>query len=224
MGISALPACPPESSPFSSCRLMHLAIVREGLYSPYAQHNIVPAQYMRDEARIDQYLKHNIFLRDINNERQGDKQVGPVPIKYRPTLARDDDPIEPRNATYKRNLAALEKLVLLRFTRDTVVVSPQTAHFTLPSPNATNCAPLAEPGCYIDPVEWEDLPLYKEDYIGLRELNERGGVAKGECEGEHMQIDDDCWEGVISWLGDGTGARAHHPAAGGDDGRLVIQL
>jgi palmitoyl-protein thioesterase len=147
--------------------------VREGLYSPYAQRNIIPAQYMRDEARIEQYLHTNKFLRDINNERPGDDHVGPIPEDQRPTLAAADDEPEPRNATYKQNFLGLSKLVLLRFTRDTTVVSPQTAHFTLPSPNATNCPPLSEPGCYLDPVEWDDLPLYKEDYIGLKELNER---------------------------------------------------
>ncbi len=213
----------PAAQPPPSLTLSPDHQVREGLYSPYAQRNIIPAQYMRDEARIDQYLRTNHFLSDINNERIGDNQVGPLPEDHRPSLsAGEDDEPAPRNATYKENLAGLSKLVLLRFTRDTTVVSPQTAHFTLPSPNATNCPPLAEPGCYLDPVEWDDLPLYKEDYIGLKELNERGGVVKGECEGEHMQISDDCWEQVVGWLGDGTGAKAVVPT--GSEGRLVIQL
>lgn len=205
---------------------MHLAIVREGLYSSFAQRNIVPAQYMRDEARIDQYLEVNHFLRDINNERPDDAEVGPVPIDRRPPfLSQADDSGEPRNATYKANLVALDKLVLVRFTRDTIVVAPQTAHFTLPSPNATNCPPLiSEPGCYLDPVEWKDLPLYKEDYVGLRELDERGGVEKFTCEGEHLQIDDECWEAVVAWLGDGSAARAHAPSRPEGEGRLVIQL
>ena len=177
---------------------------------------------MRDEARIEQYLRTNQFLRDINNERPGDDQVGPLPQDHRPSLASDDEPV-PRNATYKQNLLGLEKLVLLRFTRDTTVVSPQTAHFTLPSPNATNCPPLAEPGCYLDPVEWNDLPLYKKDYIGLRELNERGGVVKGVCEGEHMQISNGSWEQVVGWLGDAMGANMPSKELEGA-GRLVIQL
>lgn len=186
---------------------------------------------MRDEARIDQYLSVNHFLRDINNERIGDDQVGPLPEDQRPPFlglagAQDEPQDEPRNATYKRNFLGLDKLVLLRFSRDATVVAPQTAHFTLPSPNATNCPPLAEPGCYLDPVEWKDLPLYRDDYIGLRELDERGGVVKGTCEGEHMQISDACWEGVVGWLGDGKGARAHAPdrAALQDGSRLVVQL
>lgn len=111
MGISALPACPPDSGPFSTCRLMHLGLVREGIYSSWAQNNIVPAQYVRDEARVDDYMRVNKFLKDINNEREGDEQVGPPSGGEK--LGKD--PGEPRNATYKANLSSLKNLVLLRF-------------------------------------------------------------------------------------------------------------
>ncbi len=39
-------------------------------------------------------------------------------------------------------------------------------------------------------------PLYVEDWIGLRELDERGGVVFASCVGEHMQMSD-CWEELI---------------------------
>lgn len=96
---------------------------------------------------------------------------------------------------------------------------PHSAHFTLPSPNATNCPPLINPACYLDPVAWPDLPLYSEDYVGLRQLNERGAVVLGECRGVHMQVDEECWENIASWLGDGQGVRKAQTAH-----RLVIQL
>lgn len=120
MGISALPPCPPGSSPFSTCRLMHLSIVREGLYSSFAQRNIIPAQYFRDEARIDDYLAINSFLKDINNERVGDKEVGPVAQSK-----------ERRNKTYRTNLASLSQLVLLRFrSAILLLLSPSLTHET----------------------------------------------------------------------------------------------
>lgn len=117
MGISALPPCPAGSSPFSACRLMHLSLVREGLYSSWAQHNILPAQYVRDEARIEDYLKVNQFLKDINNEREGDEQVGVPPEEElaRAMMDEDGDEPEPRNQTYKDNFSSLKNLVLLRF-------------------------------------------------------------------------------------------------------------
>jgi palmitoyl-protein thioesterase len=113
MGISSLPPCPPGAGPFSTCRLMHLSIVRWGLYSSWAQSNIIPAQYVRDEARIDDYLRVNTFLKDINNERVGDKQVGPPDV-----LDERDEPEEPepRNATYKANLSSVKNFVMFRFS------------------------------------------------------------------------------------------------------------
>lgn len=114
MGISALPPCPPGSSPFSFCRLMHLSLVRQGIYSHWAQQNIVPAQYFRDPDRIDEYLAANDFLRDLNNEREGDEQAY---AERASGLAQDDDEPsrQPRNETYKENLAALNRFVMFRF-------------------------------------------------------------------------------------------------------------
>ncbi|KAK4046632.1 hypothetical protein OIV83_005915 [Microbotryomycetes sp. JL201] len=182
MGISAVPPCPPGSSPFSPCRLMHLSLVREGMYSSWAQHNIVPAQYFREQARIDDYLAVNQFLADINNERVGDEQVDVFK-----DLAGAQG--EPRNSTYKHNFASLNKLILLRFSRDLTVVPPHSAHFTLPDPNAANCptppAPI-DPSCYLDAIPWSSLPLYKHDYIGLRRLHETGRVERGVCQGRQV--------------------------------------
>lgn len=95
---------------------MHLSLVREGLYSSWAQNNILPAQYVRDEARIDDYLRVNTFLKDINNEREGDEEVGPPEGEGASASGQGgDDKPEPRNATYKANLSAIKNLVLLRF-------------------------------------------------------------------------------------------------------------
>lgn len=202
MGISELPPCPPDASPFSACRLAHLSVVKSGIYSSFAQEKIVPAQYFRDESKIEAYLSINTFLRDINNERPGDRQVGP------PSAVQDEgDRIEPRNPEYKQNFMALENLVLYRFSRDQTVIPGASAHFTLPDPNAKNCPPTHNPidPCYPTPLPLEDLPLYQEDYIGLRKLDEGGKVFLDVCVGEHMQIDRECLAGIVSWLGDGKG-------------------
>ncbi|SCZ91484.1 BZ3500_MvSof-1268-A1-R1_Chr1-2g01440 [Microbotryum saponariae] len=199
MGISSLPPCPPGSSPFSTCHLFRLSLLKNGLYSSWAQQNLLPAQYVRDEARIEDYLKVNVFLKDINNEREGDRKVGP-PKDGEVVGVRVRDQGEGRNQTYKRNFARLEKLVLLRFSMDTTVVPPHTAHFTLPSPTASPCPFSLDPTCYVDPVEWADLPLYQDDYIGLKELDARGVVWKGVCKGAHMEIDRRCWSTVTRFL------------------------
>lgn len=99
---------------------MHLSLVRSGLYSTWAQRNLIPAQYVRDDARIDDYLRVNEWLKDINNERMGDRQVGPpspltVGAPAAAAVDNDDNDAEPRNATYKANFQRLDNLVLLRF-------------------------------------------------------------------------------------------------------------
>ena len=39
-------------------------------------------------------------------------------------------------------------------------------------------------------------PLYTEDWIGLRRLDEQGDVVFETCPGEHMQLGD-CWEPLV---------------------------
>ena len=79
--------------------------------------------------------------------------------------------------------------ILVRNSHDMTVIPFTSPLFTLPS--AT------------DPKEalpYEDLPLYADDYIGLKELDRRGGLHQDTCRGQHMEIDDDCWKRVLAWL------------------------
>lgn len=71
-----------------------------------------------------------------------------------------------------------------------MTVIPHTSpHFTLPSADNPK-----------RPLVWAELPLYSEDYIGLKKLNEAGLVHRRLCKGQHMQIDDECWSDVLEWL------------------------
>lgn len=40
-------------------------------------------------------------------------------------------------------------------------------------------------------------PTYLADTFGLRTLDEKGGVTFEVCQGEHMQIAQDCWEPLV---------------------------
>jgi hypothetical protein len=94
MGISDLPACKPTDF---FCRLAEGAL-RGGVYTDYAQSNVVTAQYFRDPTKLEnyeKYLESNRFLPDINNERV-------------------------INETYKDRLMSLNSLVLLMFDKDIV--------------------------------------------------------------------------------------------------------
>ncbi|KAJ7497100.1 palmitoyl-protein thioesterase [Mycena latifolia] len=170
-GISDIPVCGRYDF---LCQLARRA-TKSAVYGSWAQENLVQAQYFRDPANLEAYYASNRFLTSINNE-----------------IA------DTRNKTYARNLASLNKLVLVIFTEDKTVVPMESAWFgsevvveeLLPGDQQRI---LAE-GRILVPMAGQ--PLYREDWIGLRELDERGGVVFAECEGEHMQIND-CWEALV---------------------------
>jgi palmitoyl-protein thioesterase len=72
-------------------------------------------------------------------------------------------------------------------------VSPaQSAHFWTYAPgDKTLLVPL------------QSQPLYTEDWIGLRDLDERGRLHLDHCPGEHMDLDSgDCAKKAVDrWVG-----------------------
>jgi len=75
-----------------------------GAYLGFVQERLVQAQYWHDPYYRDRYLTSNIFLPDINNE----KQVNP---------------------TYRDNLMRLNKFVMVKFTQDTMIQPRESQHF-----------------------------------------------------------------------------------------------
>ncbi len=66
------------------------------VYSSFVQNHVGPAGYFRDPKKISTYEKDSIYLPDVNNERNA-------------------------NETFKNRFSGLEKLVLVKFTNDTVI-------------------------------------------------------------------------------------------------------
>eukprot|EP00798_Chlamydomonas_sp_ICE-L_P020704 gene20704-27508_t len=161
-GISNIPGCMPPSlgehetsledvkAVGGTCQVMQAMLAR-GAYSPIVRDNVVQAQYFKDPQNMDEYIKYNIFLPDVNNEQAVKKDQ------------------------YKNNLASLENLVLFRFAQDTTVVPRDSAWFSF----------FNEDG---QVVALEDLPIYKEDWIGLKTLLDSGKLVRDSIPGEHMQF------------------------------------
>jgi palmitoyl-protein thioesterase len=60
-------------------------------------------------------------------------------------------------------------------------------------------------------------PLYRDNRIGLRTLDESGRIHFATCEGAHMRISDECWKPlVLKFCGDQRGEAY-------DVGQLVVQ-
>lgn len=143
------------------------------------------AQYFRDPRNLPAYLSSNHFLTSINNE---------LPSA--------------RNETYAHNLASLDTLVLVMFNQDKTVVPKESAWFGSEAvPEDDSRSRSEENALYIETgqtpltsatpiIPMRLQPLYVDDWIGLRTLDERGAVVLETCEGEHMRIGD-CWEGLV---------------------------
>lgn len=117
-----------------------------------------------------------------------------------------------RNETYANNLASLENFILVLFTEDETVIPKESAWFgseTLSEESERRPSRLLSNslrGQYLLASErvivpMREQPLYLEDYIGLRSLDERDGVVLVTCAGKHMHLTG-CWEDLAEkWLG-----------------------
>ncbi|KAI6040257.1 palmitoyl-protein thioesterase [Pisolithus marmoratus] len=110
MGISDIPQC--RSFDFL-CEVARRA-AKAGVYTKWAQENLVQAQYFRDPNQLGLYTTLNSFLADINNEAM-------LPTS--------------RNVTYADNLASLENLILVLFLQDKTVIPKESAWFGSEAPS-----------------------------------------------------------------------------------------
>ncbi|KAI8973197.1 palmitoyl protein thioesterase [Mycotypha africana] len=149
-GVSDIPNCMNPKD--FTCRIMR-SMVRGSVYSDYIQNRVIQAQYYRDPNNEQAYLNRNIFLPDINNEND-------------------------RNETYKENLSALDKFVMIRFDQDVMIKPSFTAWFWREQENH-------------DLLPLKNQKQYTEDWLGLKSLNDRGRLEFLVCPGQHMQIRDE---------------------------------
>ncbi|EKM80823.1 hypothetical protein AGABI1DRAFT_112549 [Agaricus bisporus var. burnettii JB137-S8] len=173
MGISDIPICKPFDF---LCQIARKAAKR-AVYSTWAQENLIQAQYYRDPNNYASYLHANHFLPYVNNEIE-----------------------EARNQTYARNFASLSNLVLVMFTEDKLVVPKESSWFGYEELRDSVVSDASDQQRFLAMdkkiIPMREQPLYIEDWIGLRELDERGAVVFSECVGEHMEMGD-CWEELI---------------------------
>ncbi|CAK4033936.1 Palmitoyl- thioesterase 1 [Lecanosticta acicola] len=142
-----------------------VALMRGNIWTEWVQTNVVPAQYYRTldwetGELTEEYLEKSNFLADINNEREGK---------------------EKKNETYKSRLSALEMLALFVFEEDKTVIPRETGWFA--EVNDTDSEDR-----HVIPLR--ERAVYVEDWLGLRALDEKRGLACMSTPGDHMQLDD----------------------------------
>ncbi|KAK3080580.1 hypothetical protein LTS18_015149 [Coniosporium uncinatum] len=142
------------------------ALLRNNAFGSFAQGRLVPAQYYRSlnfttGRPTEEYLENSNYLADVNNER------------------------EEKNATYKENIAALDNFVSFMFGNDTTVVPRESAWF------ADVLVEDPSTGVNRTVIPLNETRLYKEDWLGLKELEEKGALKFKTHPGGHMELDDE---------------------------------
>ncbi|KAL2414112.1 Palmitoyl-protein thioesterase 1 [Exophiala dermatitidis] len=99
-------------------------------------------------------------------------------LKHSNFLADINNERELKNVTYAQNLAELEKFVMIVFRDDQTVIPKDSGWFDEVNMTSNSVTKL------------RDRPLYKEDWIGLKKLDEKGGLDFVALDGEHMQLVD----------------------------------
>lgn len=82
-----------------------------------------------------------------------------------------------KNATYKANLLSLKNFVLVKFLQDTVVQPLESEWFG-----------FYAPGQDVQVLPLRSTPLYTEDWLGLKKLDQSGRLHFLGTPGEHLQF------------------------------------
>uniref|UniRef100_A0A146L3N2 Palmitoyl-protein thioesterase 1 n=1 Tax=Lygus hesperus TaxID=30085 RepID=A0A146L3N2_LYGHE len=148
-GIYGFPHCfYPNHAMCNYVRIM----LDKAAYLSWVQNKFVQAQYWHDPINEDEYIQKSVFLADINNERNV-------------------------NSTYKQGLTALEKLVLVKFADDTMVIPKESSWFGFYTPGQ---------GTTI--TDLQQSSLYIEDRLGLQEMDRDGKIDFLTSPGDHLRF------------------------------------
>jgi palmitoyl-protein thioesterase len=85
---------------------------------------------------------------------------------------------ETKNETYAKNIASLENFVMYIFEDDVTVVPKESGWFAQVDSESDQVTSL------------RNRTIYKEDWLGLKKLDEKGGLTFKTTKGEHMQLSD----------------------------------
>nr|XP_055076090.1 palmitoyl-protein thioesterase 1 [Misgurnus anguillicaudatus]XP_055076091.1 palmitoyl-protein thioesterase 1 [Misgurnus anguillicaudatus] len=151
-GVYGLPRCPGESSLICDWIRKEL---NSGAYTDLVQKHLVQAQYWHDPLNDDLYKKYSLFLADINQERGV-------------------------NETYKKNLMSLNKFVMVKFLRDTMVDPVDSEWFG-----------FYKLGQAQEMETLQESPIYKEDRLGLAVMDKAGKLVFLSTDGDHLQFTDE---------------------------------
>jgi palmitoyl-protein thioesterase len=159
-GVFGFPKCPGEN--YTLCEVVR-KMLNLGVYVDVVQNNLVQAEYWQDPFNIDEYRKKSVFLADINNDLV-------------------------RNETYKQNLISLNKFVMIKFTKDSMVQPLESSWFGFYKEGQDKVV-----------LPMQETALYNEDWIGLKTLNGKDKLAFLSVDDDHLRFSDDWFISNIIW-------------------------
>lgn len=140
-----------------------IALAKSNAWTDYVQSNVVPAQYYRtlNESITDELVPSDEYL------------------EHSSFLADVNNEREAKTEVYRQRLGKLEKFVMFLFEEDTTVIPRESGWFA--EVNGTDGKVQ----------ELREGRLYKEDWLGLKGLDEKGALVFKTTPGDHMQLDED---------------------------------
>ena len=159
MGVMSLPNC--ESGFY--CNIFNDALDL-GVYDPLVQNNFGPPGYFKDQYKYDEYLKSSGFLASASNERSV-------------------------NVAFANGFKAINQLVLIEFTEDTVVDPKESEWFGYYNNNSE------------DLLNYNETIDYVNDVLGFKTLDQQNKIVFESIVGNHLQFtDEDIQRTVIPYL------------------------
>ena len=121
------------------------------IYNYFVQNFIGPAGYFKNANNLYAYQQGSIFLADLNNEK------------------------DTKNPDYKARMINLDKVVLIKFAADTMILPGETAWFSFINVND-------------EVINYKDTELYKQDFIGIKTLDEANKIHFVTLPGNHLRF------------------------------------
>jgi len=104
-GVFGVPDCESTTGSYLLCEMVR-QLIAAGVYTPWIQNLVTPAQYYQDPLNITNYIEGSRYLAPINNHGE-----------------------ENQNADYKTRIENLVNFVMVMFNQDETVIPKESAFF-----------------------------------------------------------------------------------------------
>ncbi|EMR11513.1 hypothetical protein PNEG_00526 [Pneumocystis murina B123] len=146
-----------------------------GISSFYCPSNVYVCKildYFIKHSLLSYWVKENVIVAQYYRDTSDMNGY----LEYNPFLPDINNEKEIKNATYAKNLGLLDSFVMVQFENDHVIIPKGSSHFN-------DYDKIEEKIIYL-----RETALYKEDWLGLKYLDDKKALVEMTIPGEHMEI------------------------------------